>query len=129
MVSPVEVVVQEVVVKLQHTQLGLLIHNDADLKGSIYRDLVFAGFDLVRVADLSEIFQPDRTQMLVDNVFVFSVQHFCLTLNGFDKLAVGTVTQKLVHFRKQGFFCFNVNLSFACWLLFARTCLKIFRGM
>ena len=101
--------VQEVVVELQHTQLGQLICHDAYLEGSVYRDLVFAGFDLVCVADLFEIFKPDRTQMFVDNVFVFCVQHFCLTLNGFDKLAVSTVAQKLVHFCEESFFCFNVT--------------------
>ena len=47
--------------------------------------------------------------MLVDNVFVFSVQHFCLKLNSFDKLAVGAVAQKLVYFSEERFFCFNVS--------------------
>ena len=74
--SSVEVVVQEVVVKLQHTQFGKLIHNDANLEGSVYRNLVFAAFDLVRVTDLFEIFKPNRAQVFVDSVFVFSVQHF-----------------------------------------------------
>ena len=56
-VSPVEVVVQEVIVELQHSQLGQLIYHDAYLKGSVYHDIVFAGFDLVCVTDLFEIFK------------------------------------------------------------------------
>ena len=47
--------------------------------------------------------------MSVDNVFVFRLQHACLTLNGFDKLAVGAVAQKLVDFSEESFFCFNVS--------------------
>ena len=48
-----------------------------------------------------------QTRPMFVDVFVFRVQHVCLTLNGFDKLTVGTVA--LVHFREQGFFCFNVT--------------------
>ena len=47
--------------------------------------------------------------MLVDLVFVFRVKHSCLSLNGFDKLAVGNVAQKLVDFSEESFFCFNVS--------------------
>ena len=47
--------------------------------------------------------------MFVNNVFVFRLQHVCLTLNSFDKLAVGAVVQKLVHFCEESFFCFNVT--------------------
>ena len=48
--------------------------------------------------------------MPVDNVLVFRVHHFCLTLNGFDKLAVGAVTQKLEHFSEESFVCFNITI-------------------
>ena len=37
------------------------------------------------------------------------VQHFCLTLNSFNKLAVGAVAQKLVDFSEQSFFNFNIT--------------------
>ena len=56
--------------------------------------------------------------MFVENVFVFGVQHFCLTLNGFDKLTVGAVAQKLEHFSEQSFFLCSIALpSFVGYFL------------
>ena len=74
-VPPVEVEVQELVVELEH--------------------LVLAQLDLVGIANLLEVLEPGRAEMLVDLFLIAGVQGPVLPLHRFDELAVGAVTQEL----------------------------------
>ena len=93
-VSPVEVVVEELVVELEQAKLGKLVDYDAHLEWAGYGELVLAQLDLVRVTDLFEIFEPGRAKMLVDLGLVPCVQGFVLPLHRFDELAVSAVAQE-----------------------------------
>ena len=96
-VSPVEVVVEKLVVELEHAKLGKLVDYDAHLEGASDGELVLAKLDLVRVTDLFEIFEPGRAEMFVNLVPISCVQGFVLPLHRFDELAVSAVTQELEH--------------------------------
>ena len=96
-VSPVEVVVEELVVELEHAKLGTLVDYDAHLEWAGYGELVLAKLDLVRVTDLFEIFEPGQAEMFVHLVIISCVQGFVLPLDRFDELAVSAVAQELEH--------------------------------
>ena len=93
-VSPVEVVVEEVVVELEHPKLGELVNHNARLERAFYGELLLAQLDLVRVSNLFEVIESGRAKMLVDLVLIPGVQSSGLTLNRFDELAVSTVAQE-----------------------------------
>ena len=57
-VPPVEVEVQELVVKLEHTELRELVDHDTHLERAVDGELVLAQRDFVRTADLLEVFEP-----------------------------------------------------------------------
>ena len=96
-VSPVKVVVEELIIELEHAKLGKLVDYDAHLEWAFDGELVLAKLDLVRVADLFEIFEPGRAKMFVNLVLIPGVQGFVLPLHRFDELAVSTVAQELEH--------------------------------
>ena len=110
-VSPVDVVVQELVVELEHAELCQLVDHDAYLEGTFDGELVFAQLDLVGVADLLEVFEPGRAEIFVDLVLIAGVQGFVLPLHRFDELAVGAVAQKLEDLREQGLVLVCVALA------------------
>ena len=110
-VPPVEVEVQELVVELEHAELRELVDHDAHLEGVLDDDLVLAQLDLVGVADLLEVFEPDRAQVLVDLFLIAGVQGPVLPLHRFDELAVSAVAQELEHFREQGLVLVSVALA------------------
>ena len=91
---PVEEVVEEVVVELEHPKLGELVNHNARLKGAFYGELLLAQLDLVRVSNLFEFIEPSRTKMLVDLVLIPGVYSSWLSLHRFDELAVSTVAQE-----------------------------------
>ena len=91
-VSPVEVVVEELVVELNHAELCQLVDHDPHLEGVFDGELVLAQLDLVCVADLLEVFEPGRTEMFVNLGLIAGVQGFGLPLHRFDKLTVGAVS-------------------------------------
>ena len=90
-VPPVEVEVQELVVELEHTELRELVDHDTHLEWVLDDDLVLAQLDLVGVANLLEILEPDRAEMLVDLFLIAGVQGLVLPLHRFNELAVGAV--------------------------------------
>ena len=96
-VSPVEVVVEELVVELEHVKLGKLVDYDALLEWAVDGELVLAKLDLVRVADLFDVGEPGRAEMFVHLVLISCVQGFVLPLHRFDELAVSAVAQELEH--------------------------------
>ena len=110
-VSPVEVVVEELVVELEHAKLGKLVDHDANLKGAADEDLALAHLDLVRVTDLFKIIEPGLTKMFVDLILIPRVQGALLPLHPFDELAVSTVAQELEDLREQGLLLVFVALS------------------
>ena len=110
-VSAVEVVVQKLVVELEHAQLRELVDNDAHLKGAADGELVLAQLDLVGAADLLEVFEPGRAEMFVHLMLVACVEGSVLPLNRLDELAVGAVAEKLEHLREQGFVLVGVALA------------------
>ena len=57
-VLPVEVEVQELVVELEHAELRELVDHDAHLERAVDGELGLAQRDLVRTADLLEVFEP-----------------------------------------------------------------------
>ena len=57
-VSPVEEVVQEVVVELQHAEFGQLVHDDSCMKRAVDFDLWLAALNLVDVPDCFQVFEP-----------------------------------------------------------------------
>ena len=93
-VSPVEVVVEEVVAKLEHPKLGKLVDHNARLERAFYGVLLLAQLDLVRVSNLFEVIEPGRAKMLVDLVLILGVHSSGLALNRFDELTVSTVAQE-----------------------------------
>ena len=107
-VSPVEEVVQEVVVELKHAELGQLVHDDSRLKRAVDFDLWLAALNLVDVPDCFQVFEPSRAELLVHLVFVLGVHRPHLALHCFDELAVGAVAQELEHFREQCLFLVRV---------------------
>ena len=110
-VPPVEVEVQELVVELKHAELRELVDHDAHLEGVLDDDLVLAQLDLVGVADLLEVFEPGRAEMLVDLLLIAGVHRSWLPLHRFDELAVGAVTQELENLREQGLVLVGVALA------------------
>ena len=90
-VSPVEVMVQELVVELEHAELGELVDHDPHLEWAFDGELALAKLDLVCVADLLEILEPGRAEMFVHLVLIAGVQGFVLPLHRFDELAVSAV--------------------------------------
>ena len=110
-VSPVEVVVEELVVELEHAKLGKLVDHDANLEEAVDDDLALAHLDLVRVIDLFEIIEPGRAKMFVDLILIPRVQGALLPLHPLDELAVSTVPQELEHLREQGLLLVCVALS------------------
>ena len=90
-VSPVEVVVEEVVVELEHPKLGELVNHNARLERAFYGELLLAQLDLVRVSNLFEVIEPGRAKMLVDLVLIPGVHSSGLALHRFDELAVSAV--------------------------------------
>ena len=110
-VSPVNVVVQELVVELEHAQLRELVDHDPHLKGTADGELVLAQLDLVGAADLLEVGKPDRAEMFVHLVLIAGVEGSVLPLHRLDELAVGTVAEKLEHFREQSLVLVGVALA------------------
>ena len=72
-VPPVEVEVQELVVELEHAELRELVDHDAHLEWVLDDELVLAQLDLVGVANLLKVFEPDRAEMLVDLLLIACV--------------------------------------------------------
>ena len=93
-VSPVEVVVEELVVELEHAKLGKLVDHDANLEGAGYGELVLAQLDLVRVTDLFDVGKPSGAKMFVHLVLISCARGFVLSLHRFDELAVSAVAQE-----------------------------------
>ena len=100
-VAPVEEVVQEVVVELQHAELSQLVHGDSRLKRAVDLDLWLSALDLVDVPDYVQVFEPSRAELLVHLVLVLGAHRSRLALHCFDELAVSAVSQELEHFREQ----------------------------
>ena len=110
-VPPVEVEVQELVVELEHAELRELVDHDAHLEGAGDGDLALAQLDLVGAADLLEVFEPGRAQMLVNLFLIAGVQGLVLPLHRFDELAVGAVAQKLENLGEQGLVLVGITLA------------------
>ena len=110
-VSAIEIVVQELVVELEHAQLRELVDNDAHLEGAADGELALAQLDLVGVADFLEVGEPDRAEMFVHLVLVAGVEGSVLPLHRFDELAVGAVAEKLEHLREQSLVLVCVALA------------------
>ena len=110
-VSPVEVVVEELVVELEHAKLGKLVDHDANLEGAVDDDLALAHLDLVRVTDLLKVNEPGRAKMFVDLILVPRVQGALLPLHPLDELAVSAVPQELENLREQGLLLVRITLS------------------
>ena len=110
-VSPVNLVVQELVVELKHAQLRELVDHDPHLKGVADGELVLAQLDLVGAADLLEVGEPGRAEMLVHLVLVAGVEGSVLPLHRLDELAVDAVAEKLEHLREQSLVLVGVALA------------------
>ena len=110
-VLPVEVEVQELVVELEHAELRELVDHDAHLERAVDGELVLAQLDLVGVADLIEVLEPGRAEMLVDLLLIAGVQGPVLSLHRFDELAVGAVAQELENLGKEGLVLILVALA------------------
>ena len=108
-VAPVEEVVEEIVVELQHAELGQLVHDDSCLKRAVDLDLWLAALDLVDVPNYVQVFEPSRAELLVKLVLVLGVHRPRLALHCFDELAVSAVAQELEHFREQRLFLVRVT--------------------
>ena len=110
-VLPVEVEVQELVVELEHAELRELVDHDTHLEWVLDGKLVLAQLDLVGVANLLEVLEPGRAEMLVDLFLIAGVQDLILPLHCFDELAIGAVAQELEDFRKEGLVLVCVALA------------------
>ena len=85
-VAPVEELVQEVVVELQHAELDQLVHHDSHLEKAVDFDLWLAALDLVDLPDCFQVFEPSRAELLVHLVLVLGVQRPHLALHSLDEL-------------------------------------------
>ena len=110
-VSPVEVVVEELVVELEHAKLGKLVNHNANLERAVYGELFLAQLDLVCITDLFDVGKPSGAKMFVHLVLIPCVQSFVLPLHRFDELTVSTVAQELEDLREQGLLLVCVTLS------------------
>ena len=110
-VPPVEVEVQELVVELEHAELRELVDHDAHLEWAGDGDLVLAQLDLLGIANLLEVCEPGRAEMLVDLLLIAGVQSPVMPLHRFDELSVGAVAQELKHFGKEGLVFVSVALA------------------
>ena len=110
-VPPVEVEVQELVVELVHAELRELVDHDSHLEWAGDGDFVLAQLDLVGVANLLEVLEPGRAEMLVNLLLIAGVQGLVLPLHRFDELAVGAVAQELEDLGKQGLVLVGVALA------------------
>ena len=110
-VLPVEVEVQELVIELEHTELRELVDHDTHLEWVLDGKLVLAQLDLVGVANLLEVLEPGRAEMLVDLFLIAGVQDPILPLHRFDELAVGAVAQELENLSKEGLVLVCVALA------------------
>ena len=110
-VPPVEVEVQELVVELEHTKLRELVDHDTHLEWVLDDDLVLSQLDLVGIANLLEVLEPGRAEMLVDLLLIAGVQGLVMPLHSFDELAVGAVAQELEDLREQGLVLVSVALA------------------
>ena len=91
-VSPVDVVVEELVVELEHAELCQLVDHDPHLEGAVDYELALAKLDLIRVTDLLEVGEPGRAEMFVHLFLIAGVQGFVLPLHRFDELTIGAVS-------------------------------------
>ena len=110
-VPPVEVEVQELVVELKPAELCELVDHDAHLEGAGDVDLVLAQLDLVGVANLLEVSEPGRAEMLVDLLLIAGVQGPVLPLHRSDELTVCAVAQELEDLGKEGLVLVVVALA------------------
>ena len=110
-VPPVEVEVKELVVELEHAELRELVDHDAHLEWAGDDDLVLAQLDLVGIANLLEVLEPGRAEMLLDLLLIAGVQGLVLPLHRFDELAVGAVAQELENLGKEGLVLVGVALA------------------
>ena len=79
-VSPVQVVVEELVVELKHAKLRKLVDHDAHLEGAGDGELVLSKLDLVRGTDLFKIFEPSGAKVFFFYFFLFFLLFFFLSL-------------------------------------------------
>ena len=110
-VLPVEVEVQELEVELEHAELRELVNHNTHLERTGDVDLALAQIDLVGVANLLEVLEPGRAEMLVDLLLIAGVQGPVMPLHRFDELAVGAVTQELENLGKKGLVLVGVALA------------------
>ena len=110
-VSPVDIVIEELVVELEHAELRQLVDHDPHLEGVFDGELVLAQLDLVGATDLLEVFEPGRAKMFVHLVLNAGVQGPVLPLHCFDELSVGAVAQKLEHLCEQGLVLVSITLA------------------
>ena len=110
-VSPVEVVVQELVVELKHVELGELVDNNTHLEGAVDCHLGFARIDLVDITDHLQVLEPCQAKLPVELSLILGVRHFVLPLHTLDELAVRAVAQELEHFGKYSFVLVRITRS------------------
>ena len=110
-VSPADVEVQELVVELEHAELGQLVDHDPHLEGAVDGELALAQLNLVGATDLLKVFEPDRAEMFVHHVLITGVQGPVLLLHRFDELAVSAVAQKLEDLREQSLVLVGITLA------------------
>ena len=94
-VSPFEVVVQELVVELEHAELGELVYDYANLEGTVDCYLGFARIDLVNITNHLQVLKPCRAELPVELSLILGVRRFVLPLHTLDELAVRAGTQSL----------------------------------
>ena len=110
-VSPVEVVVQELVVELEHAEFGELVDNNTHLEGAVDYHLGFARIDLVDITDYLQVLEPCRAKLPVELSLILGVRRFVLPLHTLDELAVRAVTQELEHIGKYSFVLVRITRS------------------
>ena len=110
-VSPINIVIEKLVVELEHAELGELVDHDPHLERAVDGELVLAKLDLVGGADLLKVFEPGRAEMFVHLVLIAGVQGLVLPLHRFDELAVSAVAQKLEDLGKEGLVLVGITLA------------------
>ena len=110
-VSSVEISAKEVIIELQHPQPCQLIDLNSTPERSPDCVTWFSTFQLVRLPDFVQITEVGASQGLVNNLFVFGVDHVCLLLQSFDELPLPTVSQKFENLCKQRLAFFHVSCS------------------
>ena len=89
--------------ELEHSELGQLVDRDPDLVRAVDCHAAFSGGELVRRADLVQVFEIRAAQHSVDQLLVLRVPRRVVARHVFNHLVVARVSEEFEHVSEQRF--------------------------